>query len=291
MRDGTAPMASCAHIPSSLRPRFLVAARSAPTAEDQALPLLPLLDVAWADNEIQEGERALVEAEIAKRRLGIEAERVVRNWLTYRPTPDYIARGRTALIAVARRSGDLKLDDNVLSDVVALSKAVAKAAGGLWGIGSISSSERTSLDSIAAALDIGDGTEWEEQVEQTLAAQPQRQRVLIKFNTDTLDLGNMPGVLTPVANPDLQIPVEGTLVLGSDPGADVIIEDREVSARHCEVRLENTMHYVKDLGHSGGTYVDGERIVERRLLGGEAIRVGFVELKFQLLRRVPNQLL
>ena len=56
----------------------------------QALPLLPLLDVAWADNEIQEGERALVEAEIAKRRLGIEAERVVRNWLTYRPTPDYI---------------------------------------------------------------------------------------------------------------------------------------------------------------------------------------------------------
>ena len=40
MRDGTAPMASCAHIPSSVRPRFLVAA-SAPTAEDQAPPLLP----------------------------------------------------------------------------------------------------------------------------------------------------------------------------------------------------------------------------------------------------------
>lgn len=257
----------------------------------RALPLLPLLHVAWADGEIQDEERELVDEVLAKRNLGLEAERLVRNWLTFPPSADYIDRGRVALVALAMRGGDLQLEEDILSDVLGLSKAVARAAGGLFGLGSISREEKQALSEIANALDVTDQTRWAEAVQRELAEDHGRQRVLIKFNTDTLDLGTMPGVLTPVGDPDLQIPVEGALTLGRDPGCDVVVNDPMIGPRHCEIRLERTLYYVRDLDSSGGTWVDGERIVERRLLGGETIRLGAAELRFQLLRRVPDQLL
>lgn len=257
----------------------------------KALPLLPLLQVAWADGEIQAEERELVEAALKKWSDSREAERLARNWLTFRPTSTYFEKGRTALIALAARNGELKLERDVLSDVLSLSREVAQAAGGLWGLGSISREEKAALAEIAQALKVAEGQGWKDEVERTLAAEPPRQRVRIKFNTTTLDLGRMPGILSPVASPDIQIPVEGTMVIGSDPTADVVIDDTSVPKKVCEVRSEKLGFYVRDLGEPIGTRVDGERIVDRRLLGGEIIRVGAIELWFQLLRRVPDQML
>ncbi len=256
----------------------------------QALALLPLIGVAWADGEIQDEERQVVARAMADRGLGEEAQRLVRNWLAYPPSADYLARGRAALAAAAARGGDLDLGDGVVDDVLSLSRAVARAAGGLWGLGAVSREERAAIDAIAAALQV-DGARWKEAVARELERAPPRQRVLIRFDTSTLDLGAMPGVLTPTTQPDLQIPVHGAVVLGSDPGCDVELIGSDIAPRHCEVRAERGRFYARDLSEGAGTWVDGERIVERRLLGGETVSAGGAELRFQLLKRVPRQML
>ncbi len=258
----------------------------------KALSLLPLVHVAWADGEIQAEERALVEKTMTGANLGAEGERLVRNWLTYAPSADYVERGRTALVALALRGGEMKLEADVLTDVVGMAQSVARAAGGLWGIGAINKDERKALDEIAAALNVSEGTAWRDAVQEQLDDEPTRQRVLIRFDTDTLDLGAMPGVLTPINQRDTQIPVDGTVLLGRGPECTVHVEGGGVSDEHCRVWAESLRFYVRDLDSDGGTWVDGERIVERRLLGGEVIRLGSAAaLRFQLLRRVPKQML
>ena len=259
----------------------------------KALPLLPLVHVAWADGSIQGEERELI-ADTARTKwtLGPEAQRVLDNWLAYPPSETYLKRGRSALVALALRDGDMELQDEVLSDVAQLAKQVAKAAGGLFGLGAVSHQEAAALGELATALKIKDGTAWQEAVTRELKSEPPRQRVLIKFNTDTLDLGQMPGVLVSPSDPDTQIPVEGTMTIGYAETCDVVVDDPRVSPVHAELRAVKGRFYVKDLSPpERGVRVDGERIVERRLLGGEALRFGDTVVDFKLLRRVPDQML
>ena len=70
-----------------------------------------------------------------------------------------------------------------------------------------------------------------------------------------------------------------------------IENDDDVSERHCEVFERDRKFYVRDLDSASGTFVDEERVVERRLLGGEKVRIGAVPFEFKLLRKIPSQLL
>jgi len=259
----------------------------------KALPLLPLIQVAWADGEVQQSERALIERIAAEKYdLGEEGERMLANWLRYPPSPAYLESGRRALAAVALR-GDADLGDNVLDDVMALSKKVAKAAGGLFGIGAISTSEATALQEIAKALDIRSGVGLDEAEKGALPPNFDKQnRVTITFSTSALDLSPMSGVIE-VEGQEGKIPVDRNgLTVGSDEVADIRIEfDDTVSGMHTQIIERNRKFYASDLDSESGTWVNGERVVERRLLGGETIQVGReASFTFKLLRRIPKQM-
>ena len=51
-------------------------------------------------------------------------------------------------------------------------------------------------------------------------------------------------------------------VVGSDPGADLIVTDPAVSRRHFSVRLMDDGVRVRDLGSSNGLFVDRVRVVD-----------------------------
>jgi hypothetical protein len=258
----------------------------------RALPLLPLVAVAWADGEVQATERDLI-LRAAKDTWNIpaEGEMVLRNWLHYPPSAAYQKRGRSALIALCMRHGDVELDARVLTDAARLSKEVAKAAGGLWGIASINKEEANALGEITTMLEVARGTTWAESAQKELAHAGRRQRVLIKFDTDTLDLGSaLGGVLVPPGS-DTQISVGNGLLMGSSDACDVVAAGPTVAPSHAQLRYDNFRYYIKDLSAANqGVFVDGERVVERRLLGGERLSFGGAELDFKLLRRVPHQL-
>jgi pSer/pThr/pTyr-binding forkhead associated (FHA) protein len=95
-----------------------------------------------------------------------------------------------------------------------------------------------------------------------------------------------PGTLTrdDALGGEQSLPVtEAGLQIGRGREATVQISyDAQVSRQHCTVFRRDGRFYVKDLGSTCGTLVNGERIVERRLLGGERLHVGSAGFFFQL---------
>jgi hypothetical protein len=61
-----------------------------------------------------------------------------------------------------------------------------------------------------------------------------------------------------------------------------IKNDSKVSRQHCRLSKRSNQFYIQDLGSSNGTVVDGELIDERRLLGGEEVKVGETIFRFSI---------
>ena len=105
----------------------------------RALPLLPLVHVAWADGSIQDAERELIMRLADDYGLDGDGRMHLHNWLSYPPSREVIAQGQNVLIALCSSVGPA--DEQLLADVVTFSHQVAKAAGGFFGIGSIAMQE------------------------------------------------------------------------------------------------------------------------------------------------------
>lgn len=83
------------------------------------------------------------------------------------------------------------------------------------------------------------------------------------------------------------IPSEGTLVVGNESSAGVVLDDPYVSARHACIRIARSGVVVEDLGSKNGTWVDGV-VVERawaRL--GAVLRFGRSNLRVVCGRPTP----
>lgn len=67
---------------------------------------------------------------------------------------------------------------------------------------------------------------------------------------------------------------ERPLVAGSSRRADLVIRDRTVSGRHCELALRDGGVSVRDLGSRNGTYVGGARVEQAWSPEGTTILIG-----------------
>jgi diguanylate cyclase (GGDEF)-like protein len=75
------------------------------------------------------------------------------------------------------------------------------------------------------------------------------------------------------------------LVIGRDAAqAGLVLGDPAISARHCALELEPVTgeFVVSDLGSRNGTFVNGEKVSERRLCDGDKLFVGETVLEFTL---------
>jgi len=124
------------------------------TAETVALlPLVPVIEVAWADGGVTKAEREPIVALARSRGIasGSAADLQLTQWLTDQPAEAVFAGARRLIRAMldsgSAQTGDLKADD-----LVKYCEEIASASGGLLGIGRISASERALLSRIAADL-------------------------------------------------------------------------------------------------------------------------------------------
>ena len=117
------------------------------------LPLVPVLQMAWAEGGITSAERDLL-AKVARSR-GIEAgsaaDRQLLAWLDRRPDAAVFTKAgrliRAMLDAGSPESGDLSAEE-----LVRYCEKIAAASGGILGIGKISAEEKALLSTIAADL-------------------------------------------------------------------------------------------------------------------------------------------
>jgi hypothetical protein len=119
-----------------------------------ALSIVPLVAVAWADGEIQEKERKAIikAAEEGGIEPGTANHDLLENWLTKKPGPELLETWKSYAHAIEERL-DSVVGNELKDRLMERTKAIAKAAGGFLGIGSISSAEQKVLDELEHALE------------------------------------------------------------------------------------------------------------------------------------------
>jgi hypothetical protein len=117
------------------------------------LPLVPVIETAWAEGGVSEAERKLV-INLARSRgitEGSAADRQLATWLDRRPDAQVFARAmrlvRAMLASQGQEAGTLTADE-----LVKYCESIAAASGGLFGINRVSAEERALLATIAKAL-------------------------------------------------------------------------------------------------------------------------------------------
>ena len=118
-----------------------------------ALTLIPLIEVAWADGVMDEKERDAIlrGAESSGIEAGSPSHGLLRIWTEEQPPPDLLLAWRAFVDALGAELGPDERE-RLRENIIGRAHAVAEAAGGFLGIGSISKEERAALDALTGAF-------------------------------------------------------------------------------------------------------------------------------------------
>lgn len=118
-----------------------------------AFSLVPLLQVAWSDTVLDASERdaILVEAVAGGVFRGSAAYALLEGWLTRAPEPKLFDAWKAYHQALLPK---LSVDDRakLKADLIEKARRIARASGGLFGLGSVSADEREALRKLEELL-------------------------------------------------------------------------------------------------------------------------------------------
>ncbi|WP_169974122.1 FHA domain-containing protein [Tautonia rosea] len=77
---------------------------------------------------------------------------------------------------------------------------------------------------------------------------------------------------------------DGVTTIGRQDGCELTVRSSQVSRKHCQLFEKKGLLLVKDLGSANGTFVNGKRIEEQRVLEpGDLLMVGPIEFRVESL--------
>ena len=116
--------------------------------------VVPLVEVAWADGEMQDEERDKLFklAEKSGLKTGSINPKMVTSWLKQKPDPALMEAWVHYIQALCGRLSDAERRA-LKKDVMADARAIASAAGGFLGFGKLSPAEQDVLNKLEAAFD------------------------------------------------------------------------------------------------------------------------------------------
>jgi pSer/pThr/pTyr-binding forkhead associated (FHA) protein len=88
------------------------------------------------------------------------------------------------------------------------------------------------------------------------------------------------------AQPPVQLPADGTVLIGRASDADLRLADADTSRRHAKIVCGPLGCVIHDLGSTNGTYVNGTRVEQHLLQGGDRIGIGDSLIAFCQVRTV-----
>jgi hypothetical protein len=116
------------------------------------LPLVPVLQVAWAKAGIDTSEREMI-LQLARSRGiadGSAADHVLKLWMDVKPSEETF-RKAARLISAIVESPDHHVDVKP-DELLSYCEKIAHCSGGIFGIGAVSPEERAAIETIAASL-------------------------------------------------------------------------------------------------------------------------------------------
>jgi hypothetical protein len=117
------------------------------------LPLVPVLQVAWAEGGVSAAERTMM-VNLARSReiaAGSAADVQLQAWLETRPSEDTFRKAGRLIGAMLDQPAGAEIQVSA-DDLLKYCEQIAQASGGLFGIGSVSAEEKAALQQISAQL-------------------------------------------------------------------------------------------------------------------------------------------
>lgn len=119
----------------------------------RVLPLMPIVQLAWAEGGVSPAERKLLVSLARARGIdeGSPADRLLADWMARAPSLETFSNAMRlirAMLAAAPPGADTMSAD----DIIRYCELIAEASGGIFGIGKVSAEERATLAQIAAEL-------------------------------------------------------------------------------------------------------------------------------------------
>ncbi len=117
------------------------------------LPIVPIVQVAWAEGGVSNDERALIVQFARERGVGADstADHQLQHWLAERPSEEVFSRA-TRLIRAMLDHPEGQIRPLSVEDLVHRCEEIAAASGGILGFHKISGPERATLARIQRAL-------------------------------------------------------------------------------------------------------------------------------------------
>ena len=117
------------------------------------LPLVPIVQMAWAEGGVTPEERALLVTLARGRGIaeGSAADRQLTEWMAHRPSPTVFASA-TRLIRAMLDTGAPEGGTMSADDLIKYAESMAAVSGGFLGFRKISPEERETLAKISASL-------------------------------------------------------------------------------------------------------------------------------------------
>ncbi len=78
----------------------------------------------------------------------------------------------------------------------------------------------------------------------------------------------------------LDLPANGTLILGRSPDCDLILPALMVSRHHARLDIVSGQPTISEIGHTSGIYVNGKRVPHQAIAVGDVVRVGPFKIEF-----------
>ena len=253
-------------------------------------------------------------------RVDTVGRRLLENWLAHAPTEQYLRRGREAARLLADRDPSLLHAETVLAHAQAVARAAGGLFGFravdareqvvLDELAAALEVPPEARWSWSDALDDDDG-DADDADDDAVAAIAERSRGPVAaiavppaieviemeeadFRQESLDAPTITCTFQPAEAPAPGAPElerldngaryampPGGLAIGRARTNDLWVrDDAKVSRRHCRLYLESGEVWIVDNSSTSGTFVHGERVVQRQLFGGERIDVGDLEFLF-----------
>jgi pSer/pThr/pTyr-binding forkhead associated (FHA) protein len=86
--------------------------------------------------------------------------------------------------------------------------------------------------------------------------------------------------------PPVHLPADGTVTIGRGSEADLRLSDADTSRRHAKIVCGPLGCVIHDLASTNGTWVNGNRVDQHLLQGGDRISIGDHEIAFCMVRTV-----
>lgn len=262
----------------------------------RVLPLLPLFQLAWAGGAIPAEECAAIRSVLwGDYQLEPAGSPVVLGWLDGVPSGSYLSRGRNLVVALVRRQRGKWAEPTTREELLDVSRTVLRAVTNLFRLRTFATREDAALAAVLDAIGARAGAVWPEVV-----ADPDNELTADagEFEEDPPTEVGIPRAPSPVSPPSVAPPVQpvyargitltrvdtrmvasvtrgGEITIGRTRGNTFqILDDGEVSRRHCRLFDRDGAWFVEDLGSLNGTRVNGQSVRTRQILGGEELLIG-----------------